>query len=139
MRSDTEHKVTIELPSTRDCIAEVTERVSGLFDSRHLPEETVFDMKLAVQEAVANAIEHGNDCDPDKTVRVECEVTDDALVVRVRDEGPGFDPASVPDPTLPQNILRENGRGIFLMQNLCDEVRYNERGNEVTIVKKLPG
>ena len=97
----------------------------------------MFDLRLAAQEAVVNAVEHGNRGDERKKVYVRCHVNGDSLVVTVRDEGDGFDPGQVPDPTLPENILKEHGRGIFLMRNLCDEVRYSPRGNEVTLIKKL--
>jgi len=89
------------------------------------------------QEAVVNAVEHGNECDESKQVHVTCRIGADAVVITVSDEGLGFDPAQVPDPTLPENILREHGRGLFLMRSLCDEIRYNAKGNEITIVKKL--
>ena len=130
-------KLTFDLRSTRDSINRVTDLIAGAFEDLGLPEAVLFDIKLAVQEAVVNAVEHGNRCDARKMIHVSCDATDDCVSLIVRDEGEGFDPACVPDPTLPDNILREHGRGIFLMKNLCDEVRYNDKGNEVTITKRL--
>ena len=139
MQLDAEKKLVIDLHSTRDSVNQVTDVLSEACEKLDLPEEAAFDIKLAVQEAVVNAVEHGNRCDENKMVHVSFEAGSDAVTVVVRDEGEGFDPCCIPDPTLPENILREHGRGIFLMRNLCDEIRYNGKGNEITIVKKLPG
>jgi len=137
MQSHTEKQVKLDLHSTKDSINQVADLLSDAFDQLGLDEEAVFDIRLAVQEAVVNAVEHGNRSDPNRMVHVLCQVDDDAITVTVTDEGDGFDPSAVPDPTQPENILREHGRGIFLMRNLCDDVRYNEKGNAVTMFKKL--
>ena len=80
-----------------------------------------------------------NDGDPEKRVRVEVTVKVEEVAVRVTDQGVGFDPESVPDPTLPDNITKTGGRGIFLMKSLMDEVRFNDQGNSVTLVLRLEG
>lgn len=126
-----------DLRSTREGINQITDQLSRFFEQAHLGDQATFDLKLAAQEAVVNAVEHGNECDESKQVHVTCRIGADAVVITVSDEGLGFDPAQVPDPTLPENILREHGRGLFLMRSLCDEIRYNAKGNEITIVKKL--
>ena len=131
-------RMMFNLLSTRDSINRVTDIVSAACSSHNLPEDMLFDIKLAVQEAVVNAVEHGNRCDPDRMIYVTCEADDERLVLCIRDEGDGFDPCDIPDPTLPENILKEHGRGIFLMRSLCDEVRYSPKGNEVTLVKCFP-
>jgi len=138
MQSDAKNKTTLELCSSRDNIAQVSALLSEALEKLNLPGETMFDLKLAATEAVVNAVEHGNKYDERKMIHVSCEARNGAVIISVRDEGDGFDPAGVPDPTLPENILKEHGRGIFLMRNLCDDVRYNAKGNEVTIVKKIP-
>ncbi len=130
--------IDVTLESTRDSVSRIGKMFAEAFERLRLPEDTMFDLRLAAQEAVVNAVEHGNRCDETKKVYVRCHVNGDSLVVTVRDEGDGFDPGEIPDPTLPENILKEHGRGIFLMRNLCDEVRYGPRGNEVTLIKKLP-
>jgi serine/threonine-protein kinase RsbW len=97
---------------------------------------------LAVREAVANAIKHGNEQNPDKKVLVDLAVEGEELVIRVQDEGTGFDPDHIPDPLDPGNILRSTGRGIFYMKNFMDEINYGSApggGTLVTLRKRLPG
>ncbi|MFW6080118.1 MAG: ATP-binding protein [Gemmatimonadota bacterium] len=92
------------------------------------------NFRVGVTEALTNAMVYGNAGDPGKRVRVEVRATDRAVHVRITDEGHGFDPGRVPDPTLPSNRSRAGGRGIFLIRELMDRVEYNERGNSVTMV-----
>ena len=97
---------------------------------------------LAVREAVANAIKHGNRADPSKRVEVEVEVSEghDAVEIRVTDQGSGFDPTKVKDPRAPENLMRPNGRGLLFMQEFMDEIDYTflaEGGTRVTLRKRL--
>lgn len=138
MRSSMCKRLSFDLRSTRDSVNRVAAMLSCFFDKQGLSDEVTFDIKLATQEAVVNAVEHGNQYDEGKWVHICCETTDRAITVTVCDEGLGFDPCCVPDPTLPENILREGGRGVFLMRNLCDQVCFNDKGNKVTIVKQVP-
>ncbi len=95
---------------------------------------------IAVREAVANAVKHGNRQDPDKKVEVDFGVQDGSLVIQVVDEGGGFDPDKVADPREPENVLKPSGRGIFYMQNFMDEIEYSFRpdgGTMVTMRKHL--
>ena len=97
------------------------------------------NFRVGLTEALSNAMIYGNDGDPEKRVRVEVTVKVEEVAVRVTDQGVGFDPTSVPDPTLPDNITKTGGRGIFLMKALMDEVRFNDQGNSVTLVLRLEG
>ena len=95
---------------------------------------------MSVREAVINAIQHGNKLDVDKRVLVEADLDGDELVVRVEDEGEGFDPDSLPDPTAPENLLRPSGRGIFMMRQFADSIEYSfpaKRGTVVTMRKRI--
>lgn len=92
------------------------------------------NLRVGASEALANAILYGNNADPAKRVRVEVELSREELALVVYDEGAGFDPGVVPDPTLPENLERAGGRGIFLLRELMDEVRYNDCGNCVRLV-----
>jgi serine/threonine-protein kinase RsbW len=95
------------------------------------------NFRVGLTEALSNAMIYGNGDDPEKRVRVEVTMRYEAITVCVTDEGTGFDPGGVPDPTCPDNIFREDGRGIFLMRALMDDVQYNERGNSVTLHLRL--
>jgi hypothetical protein len=88
----------------------------------------------AISEAICNAILYGNRQDPSKRVRLEAEFAADRIAVTVADEGPGFDPELIPDPTRPENRRRSHGRGLFLLRSLMDEVVFNQAGNMVTLV-----
>jgi serine/threonine-protein kinase RsbW len=91
-------------------------------------------LRVALAEALSNAMLYGNGADLAKQVRVELTVTRKAIITKVTDEGPGFDYEGVPDPTTPDSLLKPDGRGIFLMRKLLDEVHFNERGNSVTLL-----
>jgi len=96
------------------------------------------NLRVGLTEALANAMMYGNGRDPSKRVRVEVALGDASITARVTDEGGGFDPCHVPDPTCAENILKAHGRGIFLMRKLLDEVHFNDQGNSVTLVLRLP-
>lgn len=100
-------------------------------------DERFSTLLVVLTEAVNNAITHGNKRNPAKKVVVTCLREGDALVVSVKDEGKGFDPDAVPDPIHADNLLRETGRGVFLMRQLMESVSYNKRGNEVTMRMKI--
>jgi len=106
-------------------------------ERRGVGEDVLFSVRLALEEAVVNAIRHGNKADPSKKIHVEYVIDDARLVVNVADEGPGFDLDSVPDPTAEENLEADHGRGILLMRVYMDEVTYNDKGNRVTLVKLL--
>ena len=99
-------------------------------------EPDLFGIRLAVEEAIVNAIKHGNRSDPTKTVRIDYEVNREQVRVRIEDEGDGFDPAQVPDPTEPEFLERPCGRGLLLMRHYMSEVHFNDRGNSVEMVKR---
>ena len=91
---------------------------------------------VSAMEAVNNAILHGNRSVPEKIVDIEIEYKSNKLQIRVTDEGQGFRPETVPDPTTPENIEALSGRGIYLMSHLADKIEYNDRGNSVTMTFK---
>jgi serine/threonine-protein kinase RsbW len=95
---------------------------------------------VAVREAVANAIKHGNQQNPEKQVHIDLFLDAGDLVVRIGDEGPGFDLSQIQDPLAPENLLRPNGRGIFYMKSFMDEIHYGARpggGTVVTLRKRI--
>ena len=102
------------------------------------PRKLRLNLRVGLSEALANAILYGNRQDPSKRVKMEVAFQGSTITARVTDEGKGFDPYRLPDPTTPSNILKPKGRGIFLMRKLLDEVYFNDRGNSVTLVLRLP-
>jgi serine/threonine-protein kinase RsbW len=123
------------LPSVPESREVVERAVMEALERRRCPEEVLFAVRLALEEAVVNAIRHGNKLDPEKKIFVSYLVEDARITVSVEDEGPGFDLDSVPDPTAEENLEADHGRGILLMRVYMDEVVYNERGNKVTLTK----
>lgn len=105
-------------------------------DRHQYSEESIFGIKLALEEALTNAVKHGNRSDPDKKVIVRYAVTSDRMVVIVRDEGGGFLPENVPDCLSPDRLPVPNGRGILLMKAYMDEVCYRDKGREVYFMKR---
>jgi len=126
----------IDIPSTpqarQDAEAVILEEVK----SHGFSTEASFSIKLAMEEAVTNAIKHGNRFDKTKKVHIRWACNSTSFTMSVRDEGHGFDPKDVPDPTAPENLALPYGRGLMLMQAYMDRVSYNDAGNEVTMVKE---
>jgi serine/threonine-protein kinase RsbW len=102
-------------------------------------EHDIFSIKLALEEALVNAIKHGNQMDPDKRVSIAYEITAERFEIRITDEGQGFNPDEVPDPTAIENIERPCGRGLLLMRGFMTEVRYHGNGNTVSMTKLKDG
>lgn len=119
-----------------EAISPVVEKLMGLLKENCCKPEQEFAVETALREALANAIIHGNHQDPQKKVRVYCECEPDrGILIVVKDEGEGFDPAKVPSPLVGENIHSEHGRGIFLINLLMDEVRFRRGGTEIYIRK----
>ena len=123
------------LPSVPESREVVERAVMEALERRGCGEEVLFAVRLALEEAVVNAIRHGNKLDPDKKILVSYLVEDARVTISVEDEGPGFDLDSVPDPTAEENLEADHGRGILLMRVYMDQVVYNEKGNRVTLTK----
>jgi serine/threonine-protein kinase RsbW len=131
----------LELLSRYDNI-ELAERMLGeVCRSSSFPEEAVYWSGMALREALANAIKHGNKLSPDKRVFVRIEVNGNgSLTIAVEDQGQGFDPSGIDDPLAPQNLLRESGRGVFYMRNFMDEVRFSKAesgGTRIELIKRI--
>ncbi|MBI4470792.1 MAG: ATP-binding protein, partial [Acidobacteria bacterium] len=100
-------------------------------------EDTTLWIGMAVREGVINAIKHGNKGDDEKQVDIQFSVNSDKITVRIADQGEGFDPAQVPNPLDPENLLKPNGRGIFYMRTFMDEVEYTARPAGGTVVRMM--
>ena len=114
---------------------ELQQRILADIAAYEYDECATFAIRLAMEEALNNAIRHGNRCDPKKHVEVEYEATSEKVVICVADEGPGFVPAEVPDPTADENLEKPSGRGIMLIHAYMDEVEYGGKGNRLRMVK----
>jgi serine/threonine-protein kinase RsbW len=127
---------TIE--SRSELIGPVVERLMQVVSSLPCALEHLDEVRLALSEALANAIIHGNREDPSKRVHIwgAC-AGDEQLILMVTDEGEGFDPAAVPDPTMAENIFCDHGRGIFLMNRLMDSAEHRLGGRQVVLRKRV--
>jgi serine/threonine-protein kinase RsbW len=99
-------------------------------------EACAFAIRLALEEALLNAVRHGNRMDPTKVVEVEYDIDPHRAIITVTDQGEGFDPAAVPDPTTDENLEKPTGRGVMLMRAYMDQVCFNDRGNQVRLIKQ---
>jgi serine/threonine-protein kinase RsbW len=123
----------LNLKSELDSICLLEKSIEKIRDTYCISDNRYGDIMLAVVEAVTNAIVHGNGEDVSKWVKVETYKSKDKLRFTIIDEGPGFDAEQVPDPTLPLNIEKMNGRGVFLIKQLADEVAFLEKGTKVEL------
>jgi len=129
--------VAMRVPADVRCVEEVVELMARhCFAGAEPSRRTSFRLRVLLAEALTNSILFGAGGDPTRTVRVAAEVGSDTIRLQVTDDGPGFDPASVTDPTLPGTVRRPMGRGLFLIRNLADRVEFNSQGN--TIWMTLP-
>ena len=128
------------IPSNLDKIEEAATFVEKAAKKMKFSETDVDNIVIAITEAISNAIIHANKNDKRKKVTIEVILNSDSLITKVIDEGPGFNPKQIEDPLLPGNLLKESGRGIFILNSLLDSVDYtfSDRGTIVTLIKKKP-
>lgn len=129
----------IEIESDPNNLITIEEFVNYFAKDLGLTEEQLSVLLLAVTEAATNAIIHANKCDISKLVKIHAQIENSKLIVKVKDEGKGFDPGALPDPTRPENLLKDSGRGVYLMKVYMDEVKYNKTpsGLETILVLNL--
>src|SRR5215831_13554139 len=138
--SDKAGPIRMSLSSRFENIEMAQHLCSQLLEGRDVPEETRHWILMALREALANAIKHGNRQDTAKHVHLEMDIVADTLAIAIRDEGSGFDPAAVGDPLAAENRLKTSGRGIFYMKTFMDEVRFRRHpdgGMEIVLKKNL--
>ena len=138
--SVTEQTTRLVLPSHIEAVADAAAAVTGFIRDCGAPDDAAFGIEMAVREAVTNAMVHGNQEDEAKSVEVVFNCQGNELEIEVKDQGEGFEPEDVPDPTDPANLLKTSGRGIFLMRTFMDDVQYVHRpegGTAVRMTKKF--
>jgi serine/threonine-protein kinase RsbW len=130
----------IEIPSTLDYLPQVDEFIEKKLQKLRIKKDQITDIAISVTEAVTNAVVHGNKNDLRKKVKISLKVDSSCVEVTVEDKGGGFDPGSVKSPINEQNLLKEVGRGIFILKSLMDKVDFfcePKRGTKVKMVKFL--
>ena len=128
---------TLQLPSKEESITQLELLIENLSDAYNVSEDTFANMMTCLNEALINAIKHGNKMDPAKKVIVNAEVDGKRIIWTVTDEGPGFDYVHLADPTAPENLESLTGRGVFIMKHLADQCIFNTSGNEVELHFKI--
>ena len=118
------------------CSREVQEKVMDEVEKHHYCDAATFAIRLALEEAIVNAIKHGNGLNSAKRITIEANVTDRQTLLSVEDEGPGFNRRSVPDPRDPQNLTKTSGRGILLIESYMHQVTWSNHGRRLTMCRR---
>ncbi|GAB5539403.1 MAG: hypothetical protein Salg2KO_15060 [Salibacteraceae bacterium] len=124
---------TIELKTSIDQLSLLEAMIDRMHEDGHIPDELYGNVLVASTEALLNAIHHGNKEDRSKPIKVVSTIEVNTLTISVIDQGKGFDVDALPDPTDPENIEKLNGRGIFIIQNLTDEVEFDNNGATISM------
>ena len=125
----------IEIPSEIGYIKKVSMEILAHLQRLGIDESIQFDVRLAVEEAVRNAMEHGHEHDKTLPITVSYEIDRDKIDIEIEDRGKGFDLKKIPDPRTEENQMKEGGRGVFLIFELMDKVGYNKKGNIIKMTK----
>lgn len=133
----TEETTELALPSRIEAIEDAAAIAAEFVSRSGIGEDAAFGVDMAVREAVTNAVLHGNRQDESKVVEIQFKNSAAGLEITVRDEGRGFNPEGVPDPTDPQNLLKTNGRGILFMRTFMDEVEWSHHPDGGTVVRMV--
>jgi len=134
-----EENYHLEIESDPNNLITVEEFVNYFAKDLGLDNERLAALLLAVTEATTNAIIHANKCDVNKLVKVDVKVHKTKITIKITDEGEGFNPSEIPDPTQPENLLKDSGRGVYLMRVYMDELNYNitPTGTETILTLKF--
>ena len=133
--ADKSTRCSLTLESKASSLEGLCQQVLGQLHAHEYTQDDVFAVHLALEEAFLNAVKHGNKMDPTKTVQVDFSVDQEKVEIAITDEGPGFNPKSVPDPRVGENLYRPEGRGLLLMGAYMDEVAYTQNGNQVVMAR----
>lgn len=123
----------VALSSDYQSLIDVEKIVGDVCDEFGVQEDAFGNVLIAVSEAVNNAIQHGNKNNPEAKVEIKVANQGNTFCIQVKDQGPGFSYQDLPDPTAPENLLKDSGRGVFLMKNLADEVEFQNTGSIVNL------
>ncbi|MBD3306349.1 ATP-binding protein [candidate division KSB3 bacterium] len=126
-------EVTLKIPSNTQFVGPVIQFVSSLFNEKEVDESAVSNVVTSVMEALGNAIVHGNGSDRTKSIELLLQIDNHRIHIEVQDEGSGFDINALSDPLTPENLLKSDGRGIFLIRTLMDRVSLDVNGRGTTL------
>ena len=127
----------MKIPSDIKYIRGASSEIEKFLRSRKISDSVIFDVRLSVEETIRNAIVHGNKNDKSLPISVSYFLKGDKIFIEIEDQGKGFDPKKIPDPTKHENLMKTEGRGVFLVHKLMDEVKYNDSGSKVFMVKSI--
>lgn len=129
----------LEIESDSRNLITVEEFINYFAVELNLKEDKINGLLLSITEATTNAIKHGNKSDKNKLVFIDVSCDNEFLTIRIKDQGEGFDPDKIPDPTHPENLLKDSGRGVYLMKIYMDEIKFNktDEGMETILKMKL--
>lgn len=135
------NRVSYTLDSTLESVNTAEATAAQMAGRIGFEEDDLHRISMAVREAAVNAVLHGNAYSPDKKMRISFENTGDSLIIKIADEGRGLHENEIPDPLAPENLLKQSGRGIFLIRSFMDEVRFRvlDPGTEITLIKHVRG
>ncbi len=133
---DLHEKIEFEIPSLISLMNNILDYLMKRVEKIGVVNPETSNLFVALDEAFVNAVKHGNKFDTSKLVRITADVSPEEARFTIEDEGDGFNIAEIPDPLDPQNLFKTSGRGVLFIYNIMDEVKYNERGNRLTMVKK---
>jgi serine/threonine-protein kinase RsbW len=130
----------LEIPSSQDFLAKADKFLEEHLQSHGLDNDNIADLAISTTELINNAIIHGNKSNPEKIVTIEIEFFDDHLTISITDQGPGFKPENIPSPIADENLMKEAGRGIFIVRSLVDDLQIEtapQGGTRMIIIKNL--
>lgn len=133
---DLHEKIEFEVPSVISLMHDILDYLMKRVEKVGVVNPETSNLFVALDEAFVNAVKHGNKFDANKLVRITADVSPEEARFTIEDEGDGFNIAEIPDPLDPQNLFKASGRGVLFIYNIMDEVKYNERGNRLTMIKR---
>ena len=131
-----QEQITFRIPSDLSIMGEVAQYINDILIKVGLLEVDDIHLRIALVEAITNAVEHGNKMDREKEVEITAEIKASQVIFSVKDQGEGFDYKNLPDPTEPENLNKVRGRGVFLIHKIMDQVHFNPKGNQITMIKR---
>jgi serine/threonine-protein kinase RsbW len=126
---------SIEIASIPSAVEDICLKIVSELQAANFTKDDIFAVHLSLEEAVTNAVKHGNKMDPDKKVKIQYKITSDQVEISITDQGDGFKPEYVPDPRLDENLYKSEGRGLLLIQSFMNQITFNRSGNCLNMIR----